>query len=176
MNEVDYRLIERLIETVEGVEAKLDLLLEQKKPKQRKATADYYTPMFEEIWKHYPKRTGGNPKKKAFSAYKARWVEFSQHGGKFDFFFDCIKAGIERYSDYCDAMVEDKRFVMQAATFFGPDKHYENDWTIPTQAEALPKSNDELTGWAQEKRLREARPGESMAQYRQALTELYRNV
>ena len=173
---MDIEMIQLLEKRFASIEAKLDLLLEQKKPKQRKATADYYTPMFEEIWKHYPKRTGGNPKKKAFSAYKARWVEFSQHGGKFDFFFDCIKAGIERYSDYCDAMVEDKRFVMQAATFFGPDKHYENDWTIPTQAEALPKSNDDLVAWSANKGFRTPRAGESWSEYRQAVQQLYRNV
>jgi len=68
------------------------------------------------------------------------------------------------------------QFIPLGATYLRGARWEDEITPVVTQAETMPKSNDELTGWAQEKRLREARPGESMAQYRQALTELYRNV
>jgi hypothetical protein len=37
--------------------------------------------------------------------------------------------GVRRYAAYCEAMRTEPRFVKHAATFFGPDRHFLNDWT-----------------------------------------------
>ncbi|MDR5777360.1 MULTISPECIES: hypothetical protein [unclassified Caballeronia] len=72
---------------------------------------------FEEAWKLYPKRDGGNPKAAALKAWKAR-----------------IREGIEAARlvaatrGYATAMLKagnvGTRFVLQASTFFGPDRRF----------------------------------------------------
>lgn len=50
---------------------------------------------------------------------------------------ETILQGINRYAAYCEANHTEPRFVKHAATFFGPDRHYLNDWTVqPRQAAA----------------------------------------
>lgn len=82
-----------------------------------------YPPEFEWIWSHKPERAGGNGKKSAYNACRARiksgatWRELAE--------------GLKRYHTHCTA--EGKigtPYVMQMATFFGPDEHYKNDWKI----------------------------------------------
>ncbi|WGS85010.1 helix-turn-helix domain-containing protein [Methylomonas sp. UP202] len=80
---------------------------------------------FEIAWSHYPSRSGGNPKTKAQKAFAAR-----------------LKAGIDpqeivagtiRYAAWADATGKTgTEFVKQAATFFGPDLHFREPFTIPT--------------------------------------------
>lgn len=59
---------------------------------------------------------------------------------------EVLVAGAERYITYCRALKTEPRFIKRTATFFGPDKHYESDYTLPEDPEGqgdgarLPKS------------------------------------
>ena len=121
---------EDLMRVMSCIEAKLDELLAKKKPVKPRASKLEVDCDFEESWEIYPKRSGSNPKNKAYSAWKARlqgdnWA------------WDKMYEGVKRYLLFCDATGKTgTEYVMQAATFFGPDQHYENDWIIPK-----PKNN-----------------------------------
>lgn len=83
-----------------------------------------YTDDFEIAWHRYPKRAGGNPKRPAFKAWNARLKEGIPPQDMID--------GTERYANYCEATGKlNTEFVKQAKTFFGPDKHFLEDWTPP---------------------------------------------
>lgn len=77
-----------------------------------------YSSEFEQFWKSYPKRDGGNSKKGAFKAWKARL----RAGAKAD---DLILSA----SRYAEHMAIQGRtgtsFVKQASTFLGPDDHWQ---------------------------------------------------
>ena len=120
-------------EILEENHAMLTQLLAKKKPKPRTAKKYEYPDWFEALWREHPKRAGSNPKRKAYSAANTRADERDLSTGQ-SCAFDVIQrmlAGVKRYARYCAAMDIQPQYVMQAATFFGPDKHYENDWTIP---------------------------------------------
>ena len=157
---------------LDRIEAKLDTLLERKKVKPRSSRKiDYIWEFEHHIWENYPKRAGSNPKRKAYQAYQAR---IKESGDKLTHF--TIRDGVYRYREFCDAT--DKtgtEYVMQAATFFGPDRHYLEGFNIPTKAESLPKSNDDLVAWSESKGFRTPRAGESWHEYRSAVNELYRS-
>ena len=158
-----------MYEHLERLENKLDKLLEAKKRKPRASVVEY-DEFFEETWLCLPRRIGGNPKRKAYSAYRKR---LKDHGDDEKF---AIYDGVMRYKHFCDETGKSHtEYVMQAATFFGPDKHYLEDFTIPTQAETMPKSNDELVAWSESKGFRPPRPGESFTAYRMAVNQLYQS-
>lgn len=104
-----------------------------------------YPDDFERTWKEYPRRAGGNPKKSAFRAWQARLKEGHDPGN--------IIEGVKRYARFVRA--DDKegtQFVMQAATFFGPEDppHFTNDWRPPKKsrlgmAEPLPQGSYKLS-------------------------------
>lgn len=82
-----------------------------------------YPPEFEWIWKNKPEREGGNPKKGAYHACNASikrgatWRELAE--------------GMRRYKAYCiqkGTIGTDK--VQQMKTFFGPDEHFKEEWTV----------------------------------------------
>lgn len=76
-----------------------------------------YPDAFEDAWSRYPDREGGNPKKAAYRAWRAR-VNDGMSPGK-------LSAAVRRYRDHCEAEGKDgTRYVLQAATFFGPDEHW----------------------------------------------------
>lgn len=75
----------------------------------------------------YPSRTG-HSKAEAFKAWKARIADGEA--------VETILQGINRYAAYCEANHTEPRFVKHAATFFGPDRHYLNDWTVQQRAAA----------------------------------------
>jgi hypothetical protein len=80
-----------------------------------------YPPEFETVWAIYPKRTGGNPKKEAHTAWRARLRAGVP--------VEVLHRGAAAYAAFCDA--EGKtgtQFVMQAATFFGPGERYLETW------------------------------------------------
>ena len=155
---------------LDRIEAMLIQLTAKKKPvKNRSSAGPVYNHHFETVWGAYPSRSGGNPKRKACHAWKKRMEDATADE------LDIMLAGTKRYAAYCEVMVEDKRFVMQAATFFGPDKHYENDWTIPVKTDSVPRSNDELVDWASGKGFRNPAPGESFNDYRKVVEQLYRS-
>ena len=49
--------------------------------------------------------------------------------------------GASRYTAYCaDTGKTGTEYVMQAATFLGPDRHFLNEWDLPaSKADALSK-------------------------------------
>jgi hypothetical protein len=76
-----------------------------------------YTPDFETAWRAYPARDGGNPKRRAFKAWCARLREGADPA-------ELIRAAGE-YADDCRRRGKlGTEFVMQAATFFGPDERW----------------------------------------------------
>lgn len=82
-----------------------------------------YPDDFEQVWAIYPKRSGGNSKADACKAWTAR----IKTGATAQEIFD----GVQRYAAYVTAAGKlNTEFVKQAATFFGPSKHYEEAWEI----------------------------------------------
>lgn len=89
-----------------------------------------YSPVFEEVWYAYPKRAGGNPKVSAWKAWSARLREGVKP--------EDILAGVKRYADYVRATgCAGTQFVKQAATFFGPDRYFDEDWEKPCAAHVV---------------------------------------
>ncbi|HIF5919614.1 TPA: DNA-binding protein [Raoultella ornithinolytica] len=86
-----------------------------------------YTEEFEQAWRGYPKRAGGNSKADAFKAWTAR----IKSGATTQELTD----GVRRYAAYVTAAGKlNTEFVKQASTFFGPSKHYEELWTVAATA------------------------------------------
>ncbi|HGV3509914.1 TPA: helix-turn-helix domain-containing protein [Raoultella ornithinolytica] len=84
-----------------------------------------YSPEFETAWDAYPKRAGGNSKAGAFKAWKARLKDGVKP--------DDMLAGVKRYAAYARATGSvGTQYVKQAATFFGPDRHFEESWQAPS--------------------------------------------
>ena len=92
-----------------------------------KSKPEDYPADFEAAWSTYPRRSGGNPKKGAFRAWSAR-VKAGADPAE-------LLAGVSRYAQHVRAEgKENTRFVMQAATFFGPDEHYAEPWSVASDA------------------------------------------
>lgn len=137
----------------------------KKQAAAKKACKAQYTEAFEAVWERFPKRSGSNPKKKAAEAYGARLREGVDPSH--------LSAGVIRYAHYCfETGKLGTEFVMMAATFFGPDQHYLNDWAPPEPEKdvaQLPARNDELLVWAKSRGFDEPAPGMSWAEYRAVL-------
>jgi hypothetical protein len=81
-------------------------------------------PEFAEFKEIYPLRSGSQPWSRALKVIRVRLRE-GDH-------WDAILAGAKRYADYCEATAKTgTEFVMQAATFCDPDKHYLESWEPP---------------------------------------------
>ncbi|MGR7458349.1 hypothetical protein ACU60S_18405 [Klebsiella aerogenes] len=81
-----------------------------------------YSEDFELAWKEYPRRAGGNSKADAFKAWTAR----IKSGATVQELTD----GVRRYAGYVAAAGKlNTEYVKQASTFFGPSKHYEEQWS-----------------------------------------------
>ncbi len=94
---------------------------ETDKDKDTSTTAPAVPAEFAEFKKAYPQRSGAQPWTKALKAIRARLKEGSQWA---DFL-----EGARRYAAYCDSVSNTgTEYVMQAATFCGPDKHYLEPW------------------------------------------------
>ncbi|EEM2503334.1 TPA: hypothetical protein GND40_003616 [Salmonella enterica subsp. indica] len=92
-------------------------------PKVKSSTD--YSPAFEEAWQAYPKRSGGNSKSAAWKHWKARLKD----GVK----AEDMLAGVKCYAAYCQTTGNTgTQYVKQAATFFGPDRHFEESWQTPS--------------------------------------------
>lgn len=82
-----------------------------------------YTTDFEVLWQRYPKRAGSNPKRRAFQAYGQRLSEGHTH--------DVMLAGTDRMAGYVRSeKSEGTRYVLQTATFLGPDLRFLEPWHI----------------------------------------------
>lgn len=80
--------------------------------------------VLDKLKKEYPKRAGSQPWARAEKAITARLKE--------DHKPDDILSGVERYAAFVKATGKDgTEFVMQAATFCGPEKHFLEPWSIP---------------------------------------------
>lgn len=80
-------------------------------------------PGFDVAWKRYPSRAGGNPRRAAERAWAARVAAGVTPAD--------LLAGVERYRAYCEREGQiGTRFVLQAATFFGPDERFAEEWAI----------------------------------------------
>ncbi len=102
-------------------------------------TAPKEPPEFAEFKKAYPERSGAQPWTRALKAIRARLNEGDQKGDT----WDAILAGARRYADYCDSVDRTgTEYVLQAATFCGPEKHYLELWKPPaTKSERLQDKN-----------------------------------
>ncbi|EHN8769833.1 hypothetical protein I4A95_004525 [Enterobacter hormaechei] len=103
-------------------------------PKVKSSTD--YSPAFEEAWQAYPKRSGGNNKLSAFKAWNARIKQGVKP--------ETMMEGVKRYAAFMAS--EGKigtSFVKQAATFFGPDKHFDEPWLVETQENKVPTRQDQ---------------------------------
>lgn len=103
-------------------------------PKMKSSTD--YSPAFEEAWQAYPKRSGGNNKLSAFKAWNARIKQGVQP--------ETMLAGVKRYASFMAS--EGKigtSFVKQAATFFGPDRHFDEAWLVETPAVKAPTRQEQ---------------------------------
>ncbi|MBJ9137609.1 helix-turn-helix domain-containing protein [Citrobacter farmeri] len=90
----------------------------------RSAKQDY-SPEFETAWQAYPKRAGGNSKTAAWKAWKSRLKDGVKP--------EDMLAGVKRYAAYVKVTGNaGTQFVKQAATFFGPDRHFEEAWQTPS--------------------------------------------
>ena len=132
------------------------------KPEPRSSKKHEYDPTFQKIWESFPKITGAN-KADTYAQYKKRLSEGVD--------WAIIGAGVISYVAHCKAT---GRWLMSPQAFMGHKKHYELDWTVPTQAETMPKDNNELVTWATNKGYRAPHPGEEYPQYRQAIAKLDR--
>ena len=96
-------------------------------PPKTKTGTDDPGPEFLQAWGIYPKRSGGNPRKAAWMAWRARIRAADATAEE-------MTAGVGRYAAYCKASGSiGTRFVMMACTFFGPDGHYREDYEIDTE-------------------------------------------
>jgi len=109
------------------------------KDKDISTTAPAVPAEFEEFKKAYPERSGAQPWSRALKAIRARLKEGDQEGDV----WDAILAGARRYADYCDSVDRTgTEYVMQAATFCGPEKHYLELWKPPaSKSERLQDKN-----------------------------------
>lgn len=93
-----------------------------------------YSPGFEEAWRLYPKRNGGNSKHAAFKAWNARLKQGVNS--------QVMLEGIKRYAAFIRAEArEGTSYVKQACTFLGPDAHFEEEWTITKPASGAQHTN-----------------------------------
>ncbi|WP_313686060.1 helix-turn-helix domain-containing protein [Pantoea sp.] len=107
-----------------SIESKKNIGTSEKSAEPKRNAKREYSPEFETAWHAYPKRAGGNPKPSAWKAWSGRIRE----GAKPD---DMI-AGVIRYAAWVLATGKlGTEYVKQAATFFGPDRHFDEAWEVP---------------------------------------------
>lgn len=90
---------------------------------ERRRSGNDYWPEFEAVWKLYPKRLGGNPKRGAFRAWRAR-VRSGVDPAE-------LEAGVRRYLHFCEETGKiGSQYVKTASAFFGRDEHWREDWSV----------------------------------------------
>ncbi len=98
----------------------------QKSSRTRTKPGDGYSPAFEKAWLRYPKRPNNN-KPRAWQQWSAR-VKAGDDEAK-------MLAGTLAYAAYIAAEQTPPGYIKQAATFYGPNRHYLDDFT-PTRTPA----------------------------------------
>lgn len=99
--------------------------------KRNEIKENMYDADFEEAWALYPDREGGNPKKKAYRAWKVRLKEGVEPAE--------LIGATARYAEFCDnkGMVG-TGFVKMASTFYGPDEHWRESYDVQEEPEYVP--------------------------------------
>lgn len=89
---------------------------EKDKVKEKvKVKEENYSVRFEQMWDVYPRK---KEKAKAYKAYQARLNDgFSE---------DELETAVKRYAESCKILATEERYIKHAATFFGPDKPFED--------------------------------------------------
>lgn len=109
----------------------------KKKAASTPSVKNGYTIEFDELWSAYPRREGGNPKKRAYRAYIARLREGVTH--------EEIKKGVHRYAEHIRASKnEGTRYVLQAATFFGPDERWAEEYDTKKRPIGTPHTAEDF--------------------------------
>lgn len=99
-----------------------------------------YSPDFEGAWQAYPKRSGANNKSAAWKAWCARL--------KAGVASEAMMAGVHRYAAYVQATGKaGTEYVKQAATFFGPDQHFDETWDAPSTPQRQTNSQQKHGGF-----------------------------
>lgn len=94
---------------------------------------------FAEFRQTFPPRAGSQPWQRAIKAWRARIGEGVAPGA--------IIAGAKRYREFILATgKEGTETVLQAATFLGPDRHYENLYPAPAKPESAWDEIQRLNG------------------------------
>ena len=114
---------------------KLEPQPEKKDPSARLPTRPDTPFAFEMFKLAYPKRSGAQPWSRAMKAANARIKDGTQ--------FIAMVYGAKRYAAFCDATGKTgTEYVMQAATFLGPEQHYLEPWASPpSKSETLELKN-----------------------------------
>ena len=100
------------------------------KDKDKPTTAPAVPAEFADFRKAFPKRSGAQPWSRALTVIRARLKDGSS--------WSEILAGTERYAKFCDATTKTgTEYVMQAATFCGPEKHFLEPWEPPATKSEL---------------------------------------
>lgn len=89
------------------------------KPKRSRPALPPFDALFEEAWGVYPKRPG-NSKAGAWRQWLVRVGEGVDP--------PCMLEGARRYAAHCERERIEPRYVKQAETFFGRDRHFATDW------------------------------------------------
>ncbi|MDN0113180.1 hypothetical protein [Yersinia intermedia] len=84
-----------------------------------------YPPEFEAAWLEYPRRPGSPDKHGALKAWNARLRDGVT--------VDAMLEGVKRYAAFVKATGKaGTEFIKQAKTFFGPSKHFDDEWQVNT--------------------------------------------
>lgn len=94
------------------------------------ATKHEYPPEFEAAWAAYPRKKGAS-KFDAFRAWRSRIREGVDA--------ETIVAGVRAYALYVEAKGTSQEYMKLPETFFGPGRHFENDWTVEPEAQRDPR-------------------------------------
>lgn len=95
-------------------------------PQPQKSREEKYPPQFEEFWSVYPRRDG---KTDAFRSWNARINEGAPH----EMLTKCAK----NYGDYMRQEQTESKFIMQPATFLGPNRRWQ-EWKESRLTAELP--------------------------------------
>ena len=118
---------------------------------------------FARWWEVYPK------KKSKIAALKA-WKKIKPDA-------DVLIADTENRKREEESWQRDNgQFIPLPATYLLGERWNDEITPTPERAASLPDDDNKLQSWALSRGIREARPGESTSQYRQAVTEAYRRL
>lgn len=92
---------------------------------------------FDQFWRLYPKRPGANRIES-----EKQWVKRIKEGDLPQEILD----GTKMYRAYCEALKIEPQYIKQAATFLGPKKHFQCDWTVTERKNQRQDWADKLTG------------------------------